>query len=190
MDSTYKGVQFIKLVKVFCYLVVVVTLLVGCFHDQTFEQFFHEEMESHGDRDERPYSLVYHEINVVHENDAVAIFEETNQNGEQIFIAYFEKDNGSWEWRQTRGAEWGLPVNWSHMEESPHIYSGATLDETIKEIYAGDEQADIIELQDEKRFWFAISSQEEVDVKFVMNDGTEKYIERIDYEYIESDYDS
>ena len=33
------------------------------------------------------------EQNVVHENDAIAIFTENNLQGKQIFIAYFEKEN-------------------------------------------------------------------------------------------------
>ncbi|UTR12138.1 hypothetical protein MM300_07560 [Evansella sp. LMS18] len=178
------------LIKLFCIIFASVSFLVGCSQEQSFDEYFHEEMERHEDREKRPYSLVYQDVNVVHENDAIAIFEETNPNGEQIFIAYFEKENGKWHWRQSRGAEWEDFVNWSHMHNPPYIYSGATIDEAIAEIYAGDKKAEIITIEDNKRFWFAISNQENVDVKFVMEDGSEEYIEKIDYESIENEYES
>lgn len=167
--------------KKFILVFLFVLFLFGCSNEITFEEYFHEEMQKHEDREKRPYSLVYQNENVVHESDAIVIFEESNPNGEQIFIAYFEKVNGNWQWRQTRGAEWNDRVNWSHMDKSPHIYSGATLDETISEIKVGDQKAEIITVDGDKRFWFAIINQVDVEIKFVMVDGTEKYIESIDW---------
>jgi hypothetical protein len=158
-----------------------ILFIFGCSNEQTFEKYFHEEMERKEDREERPYSLVYKMENVIHQDDAIAIFEESNPNGEQIFIAYFEKENGKWQWKQTRGAEWGDQVNWSNFHRTPYIYSGATLDEMISEIYVGDQKAKIITVEGEKRFWYAISNQEDVDVKFVLVDGTEEVVESIDW---------
>ncbi|WP_212376994.1 hypothetical protein [Alkaliphilus sp. B6464] len=48
------------------------------------------------------YSLIHKGMNVVHKDDAIAIFKEENLQKEQIFIAYFEKENDKWKWRQTR----------------------------------------------------------------------------------------
>jgi hypothetical protein len=169
------------IVLAFCFF------LIGCAEDEapgedSFEAFFHEEMEKHEDREERPYSLAYHEKEVVHEDDAIAVFEEQNPNGEQIFIAYFEKAHDRWEWKQSAGAEWESPVNWSYMENPPHIYSGTVSDETVEEISVGGEKADFISMQDNKRFWYAVSGQENAEVKFVKDDGTEEEVEQIDYE--------
>ncbi|MFF2288941.1 hypothetical protein [Peribacillus butanolivorans] len=50
------------------------------------------------------YSLVHKQMNVMHEDDAIVVFKENNAQGEQIFIAYFEKENDKWEWKQTSGA--------------------------------------------------------------------------------------
>ncbi|MGM0865206.1 MAG: hypothetical protein ACQEWF_11080 [Bacillota bacterium] len=152
-----------------------VAFLVACSNGQTFEDYFHTVMEENKkEYDEEvnySYSLVHQEQNVVHENDAIAIFTENNLQGEQIFIAYFEKENGNWNWKQTRGAEWDTPVQWSSMDEVPYIYSGK-------------EPAKIIEVEDNKRFWYAISNTNDVAVKAVKKDGTQKVIEEVDEELL------
>ena len=51
------------------------------------------------------YSLIHTELNAVHKGDAITVFKESNKQGEQMFIAYFEKENNQWEWKQTWGAE-------------------------------------------------------------------------------------
>jgi hypothetical protein len=177
-------------IKFFCIVFASVFFAAGCSQDQSFEAFFHNEMENHEDRDDRPYSLVYHELDIVHEHDALAAFEETNPNGEQIFLAYFEKENGIWNWRHTTGAEWGDPVNWSVASDFPYVYAGGTLDEMISEIHVGDEKAEIINVEDEKRFWFSVQNQEDLDVKFVMEDGTEEHVEWLDIDSLERENES
>ncbi|TMW70564.1 hypothetical protein [Alteribacter natronophilus] len=179
-----------NLIKLCLIVLSSVAFLAGCFREQSFEEFFHEEMERYEDRGERPYTLVHHEENVVQEDDAIAVFEETNPNGEQIFIAYFEIDNGSWRWGQTTGAEWEDFVNWSVTSNFPYIYAGATQDEMISEVHVGDERAEIIEVENEKRYWFSIHNQDDLDVKFVMEDGTEEYVEWLDYDSLENEYGS
>lgn len=47
------------------------------------------------------YSLIHTELNAVHEGDAITVFKECNKQGEQIFMAYFEKENNQSEWKQT-----------------------------------------------------------------------------------------
>ncbi|MDN4607200.1 hypothetical protein [Sporosarcina highlanderae] len=132
------------------------------------------------------YSLVDKQFNVVHDDDAIAVFKEQKDQEEKIFIAYFEKEDNQWEWKQTRGAEWNSPIKWASMNNEPFIYSGAINDNSIVEIYAGDKQATIIDVEDEKRFWFAVSPIKGVKVKMVKTDGTEKIIEEIHHEELDS----
>ncbi|MEK4084480.1 hypothetical protein [Psychrobacillus sp. FSL K6-1415] len=68
----------------------------------------------------------------------------------------------------------------------PYIYSGAINDNSIVIVYAGDERATIIDLEDEKRYWFAISPIKDVKVKMVKTDGTEEVIEEIKHEELDS----
>jgi hypothetical protein len=172
----------------FAYLAIAILsilLIVGCSQQQTFEIFFDAKMEKmHSGEDGYSYKLVQKEFNVVHQDDALAVFKENNARGEQIFIAYFEKEDNQWLWRQTRGAEWDSPVkvNWSSMNQAPFIYSGAISDNSIAEVYAGDEPAKIIDVEEGKRFWYAISPTEDVKVMMVKKDGTKEIVEEIDYE--------
>ncbi|OEH92076.1 hypothetical protein BFG57_16990 [Bacillus solimangrovi] len=168
---------------------LLLSLLIGCSKERTFEEFFHKEMEAKQEGYDKDvlnsYSLVHHEQNVVQKEDAIAIRRENNIQGEQIFITYFKKENGTWYWEQTRGAEWDTPHKWSAMNELPHIYSGAISDNNITEIYAGEEQAKIIDVEGNKRYWYAVSPFKDVEVKYVRKDGTEEIIESIDYEMLE-----
>jgi len=168
----------------FLYLAIAVFsifLIVGCSQQQTFETFFHEKMENmHIGEDDYSYKLVFKEFDVAHQDDAIAVFKENNERGEQIFIAYFEKENNQWQWRQTRGAGWNSSVKWSSMNQTPFIYSGTISDNSITEVYAGDETAKIINVEEGKRFWYAISPTKDVEVMMVNEDGTEKIIK--DYE--------
>lgn len=133
------------------------------------------------------YSLVHTELNVVHEEDGIVIFKEHNDHeGEQIYIAYLEKEDNHWEWKYTRGAKWNSPVKWSSMNQPPYIYSGAISDPFITEVYAGDEPAKIIPVEDDKRFWYAISPIKDVKVKMVKEDGSEEIIEEINDEELMS----
>ncbi len=177
-------------IKKFAILTVFIclSLLVGCSNNRSFEDFFHKKMKENKKEYEEDvnysYSLIHQEQNIVHPNDAIAIFLENNLQGEQIFIAYFEKINGNWNWKQTRGSEWDTPQKWSSMTMVPYIYSGPISDETIKEVYAGQEEAKIIHVKGNKRFWYAISSNKDVAVKFIKEDGTEELIEKIDEEML------
>ncbi|MCA1057674.1 hypothetical protein LCL96_01925 [Rossellomorea aquimaris] len=131
------------------------------------------------------YSLIHQDEDVVQTNDAIAVFTENNPQGEQIFIAYFKQEDGQWEWKHTRGAEWDTPVKWSAMNQEPYIYSGAISDPSIKEVYAGREKAKIIEVEEDKRFWYAVSDKKDVEVKIVMEDGTQEVMEELDDEMLE-----
>lgn len=172
--------DFLRLKRLFM-LLILLSLVAGCSNEQTFEEFFLEEMkdnEKEYDEDVNySYSLVHQEQNVVQEDDAIAIFRENNPRGDQIFIAYFKKENGTWYWKRTRGAEWDTPHKWSFME---NFYSGAISDNNIIEIYAGDEKAKIIDVEGSKRFWYAINPFEGVQVKYVRKDGTEEIVQSID----------
>lgn len=164
-----------------------IVLLVGCSDEQKFEDYFQQKMIGmHLDEENYSYSLVEKQFNVVHEDDAIAVFKEHKNQEEKIFIAYFEKVDNQWEWKQTRGSKWDSPVKWSSMNVEPYIYSGAINDNSIVIVYAGDERATIIDLEDEKRYWFAISPIKDVKVKMVKTDGTEEIIEEIKHEELDS----
>ena len=153
-------------------------LMVGSSHEQTFESFFHEKMKDmHIGEVGFSYGLVQMEFNVVHEDDAIAVFRENSEDDEeQIFIAYIEKVDNQWEWIRTSGAEWNSPVKWSSMNQPPYIYSGAINDNSISEVYAGDEPSKIIIFEDEKRYWYAISPSKDVEISIIKDDGSKEII--------------
>lgn len=189
-DNIYKRVKRIKRkVIITVFIFICIAFLLGCTKEHTFADYFHSEMEENKkEYDEEvnySYTLVHQEQNVAHENDAIAIFTENNLQGEQIFIAYFEKEKGNWNWKQTRGAEWDTPVQWSSMHEVPYIYSGAIRDDSIVEVYAGEESAKIIDVEGEERFWYAISNVKNVEVKVIKDDSTQEVIEEIDEQMLE-----
>ncbi|OKP93066.1 hypothetical protein A3848_06190 [Paenibacillus sp. P32E] len=156
--------------------------MVGCSQPQTFESFFNEKLEHlHIGEENYSYKLVHKEFNVVHQDDAVAIFKENNKRGEQIFIAYLEKRDKQWSWIQTRGAEWNSPMKWSSMNQPPFIYSGTISGDSIREVYAGEELAQIIDVEEGKRFWYAISPIKDVQVMVVKEDGTKEIIDEFDF---------
>jgi hypothetical protein len=169
-------------------LLTLISLLSACSYNLTFEDFFHKKMKEISKGYDKEvtysYSLVHKEEAVVQPNDAIAVFTENNTRGEQIFIAYFKQEDDQWEWKQTRGAEWDTPVKWFAMHQEPYIYSGAISDSSIKDVFAGKEKAKIIEVEDDKRFWYAISGEKDVEVKMVMKDGTQNVIDEIDDEML------
>jgi hypothetical protein len=163
---------------------------MGCSKEKTFEDFFQKKMNemNKGEKD-YSYSLIHKEFNVVHENDAIAIFIENKRQEETIFIAYYEKENGNWNWRQTRGSRWDSPIRWWSMNRFPYIYLGAINDNFISEVYAGEIPATIIEVEGDKRFWYAISDVKDVQVKVVKSDGTQEIVEQTEGEgWIKKDY--
>ena len=166
-----------------------ITILAACSDKPTFEEFFHKEMKENAKEYDKEvnysYSLIHKEEEVIQPNDAIAVFTEHNPRGEQVFIAYFKQEDGHWEWKQTRGAEWDTPVKWSAMHQEPYIYSGAISDSSIKEVFAGRKKATIIEVEGDKRFWYAISDTKDVEVKIVKEDGAQEVIEELDDEMLE-----
>jgi hypothetical protein len=147
---------------------------------ETFEKFFHQKMEKmHKQEKVYSYTLIHTELSAVHEDDAIAVFIENNNRGEQVYIAYFEKQDNQWEWKQTRGSKWNSRMNWSSMNQKPYIYSGPLSDNSIKEVYAGEEQAKIITVEGDRRFWYAISPVRDVEVMMVTEDGNKKIIEEV-----------
>lgn len=164
-------------------LLVFPLLLVGCSQKDTFESFFHKKMmEMNFGEENFSYKLVHKDFEVIHENDAIAVFKENSNQGEKIYIAYFEEVNHQWQWIQTRGSQWNSPVKWSSMNQPPYIYSGAINDNSITEVYAGDEQAEIITIEDDKKFWYAISPIKDTEVMIVKDDGSKEKVEEIKFE--------
>lgn len=126
------------------------------------------------------YTLIHTEMNVSQENDAVAIFTEPHQQDERILIAYFEKENGKWNWIRTTGTEWNSPIRWTSMHQIPYIYAGTIRDNAITKVYVGNQNAKIINVEGTRRFWYAVSDTEWAEVKFEKDDGTQEMIEQID----------
>lgn len=158
---------------------ICITLLIGCSKKSTFDDYFHESMKemNKGEKD-YSYSLIHNEFNIVHENDAIAVFIENKEQEETIFIAYYEKQNGNWNWRQTRGTRWESPIRWVSMNESPYIYLGAINDNNISEVYAGEIPATIINIEGDKRCWYVVSDEKDVEVKVIKKDGTQEIVEQ------------
>lgn len=151
---------------------------MDCLQEKTFEDFFHTTMDKkHKDEKAYSYSLIHKEMNIVHKDDAIAIFTEDKLDEKIIFIAYFEKENNQWNWRQTRGAKWDSSFRWSSMNRVPYIYSGAISDKSIRNVYVGGEAAKIIEVEGDKRFWYAISDAKDVQVRAIKDDGTQEIME-------------
>ncbi|CQR48241.1 hypothetical protein BN1058_02595 [Paraliobacillus sp. PM-2] len=160
-----------------------ILLLSGCAKEQTFEEFFHQKIkEIHVGEKNYSYSLIDTKLNVVSEDDAIAVFKEQNERGEQIFIAYFKKQDNQWEWKHTRGSEWDTPVKWSAMHQPPYIYSGPISDNSITEVFVGKEPGIIMEVENDKRFWYAISPIQDNEVFYIREDGTREKIEEVEHE--------
>ncbi|MCR8848465.1 hypothetical protein NQ095_08635 [Rossellomorea sp. SC111] len=166
-----------------------IAILAACSDKPTFEEFFHKEMKENAKEYDKEvnysYSLIHKEEEVIQPNDAIAVFTEHNPRGDQVFIAYFKQKEGQWEWKQTRGAEWDTPVKWSAMHQKSYIYSGAISDSSIKEVFAGRKKAKIIEVEGDKQFWYAVSDKKDVEVKMVMEDGTQEAVEELDDKMLE-----
>jgi hypothetical protein len=163
-------------------------LMAGSSQEQIFESFFHEKMKDmHIEEVGVSYELVQKEFNVVHEDDAIAVFREENSDGEEkIFIAYLVKVDNQWKWIQTRGTEWNSPVKWSSMNQPPYIYSGAISDNSIFEVYVGDEPSKIINVEGKKRYWYAISPTKDVEISIIKDDGSKEIIKEINHEELQS----
>lgn len=154
---------------------------MGCSNEQTFEEFFQQEMKQmHKGEENYSFTLVHTELNAIHNDDAIAIFTEHNSHqGEQIYIAYFEKQDSQWKWKETRGAEWNIPVKWSSMHRQPYIYSGPISDNTITGVYVGEEPAEILDIEGEKRFWYAVNPEENAEIRTVKENGKTEVLEKI-----------
>ncbi|RSL29011.1 hypothetical protein D7Z54_33485 [Salibacterium salarium] len=160
-----------------------ILFLSGCVKEQTFEDFFHQRMEEmHEGEENFTYSLVHKKLNVVNEEDAIAVYKEQNEQGEQIFIAYFKKQDKQWEWKHTRGGEWNSPDKWSATNQPPYIYSGPISDNSISEVFVGKEKARILEVEEDKRFWYAITPIQDNEVFYKREDGAKEKIEEVKHE--------
>ncbi|CAI8994088.1 MULTISPECIES: hypothetical protein [Bacillus] len=164
---------------------ILITFLISCSKEQSFYMYFHEKMQKmHFGQKNNSYTLIHTEMNVSQENDAVAIFTEQNQQGEQIFIAYFEKESDKWNWIRTTGTEWNSPVRWTSMHQIPYIYAGTIRDNAITKVYVGNKNAKIITVEGTKRFWYVVSNTEWAEVKIEKGDGTQEVVGQIDEEIL------
>ena len=75
------------------------------------------------------------------------------------------------------------------MNQIPYIYLGAIKDNSITKVYVGEIPATIIEVEGNKRIWYAISGAKDVQVKVVKGDGTEEIMEETEGEgWIKKEY--
>lgn len=167
-------------VYIYCILIIMIALIVGCDKKVTFEESFHKQMENQMELRESDinYTLIHHKINVVQEDDAIAVFIEHREEEDVVFIAYFKKEGSEWKWKQTTGNTWNGPINWTSMNNTPYIYAGAISDDSIFEVFVNKTKAYIIDVNENKQFWYAIDDKADGVVKYVFNDGTEEVIEK------------
>ncbi|GIP27227.1 hypothetical protein J23TS9_23570 [Paenibacillus sp. J23TS9] len=69
------------------------------------------------------------------------------------------------------------------MQDEPYIFSGTINDNSISKVFVGEEQAKIIDVDGDKRYWYAISHVKDAVVKRVKKDGTQEVVEEIDENY-------
>ncbi|RSL35394.1 hypothetical protein D7Z54_02185 [Salibacterium salarium] len=58
------------------------------------------------------------------------------------------------------------------MNQPPYIYSGPISDNSISEVFVGKEKARILEVEEDKRFWYAITPIQDNEVFYNREDGT------------------
>lgn len=156
-----------------------ITGFIGCSEEKDIDRFFEKKMsEMHKGASDYEYSKIYKEINVISENDAVIIFTENDKGEEKIFIAYLKKENSRWNWMHTRGTTVDSPIKYNYMNNEPYIYSGAISDNSISKVYVGDKEAKIIDIDDEKRFWYSINDSTSAQVKIIKNNGEEEILDQ------------
>ncbi|WP_051314878.1 hypothetical protein [Alteribacter aurantiacus] len=150
------------------------------YSDTTLYDSFHGMMNVQVDRNEQPYSVIKMEEGVLSEDDGIVVFTEENSQGEQIFLAYFEKVDDQWYWQQSLGANVKEgQVNWTASQRFPHFYVGIIHDEKVDRVEVGGQEADIIPVKDGARFWYVHAS--DGDVVYVKIDGTNRIVERLNY---------
>ncbi|MBM7095260.1 hypothetical protein JSY36_05780 [Bacillus sp. H-16] len=150
------------------------------YEDNTLHDSFHAMMNQHGDREERPYSVLYMDEGVLQNNDGIVVFTEENNQGEQVFLVYLEKMGQHWHWKHSLGAnvkESG--INWRISHGSPHFYAGMVNDKNVERVAVDGQEATIISINDDDRFWFIHAS--EGDVVYRNKDGTERVIDSSDF---------
>ncbi|WP_342604173.1 hypothetical protein [Peribacillus sp. FSL E2-0159] len=160
--------------KFYCLFIVLMFILFGCSKDQSFDSFFQSkmnEMEGKG-----KYSLIQKMEN---ENNALAVF--TTEDNKKIYIAYMEKIDRKWEWRKTRGTEWDTPQKWSVMDTAPYIYSGAISDPSISKVLVGNDEAEIIEVKGNNRFWYFTGKTMDEKVTTIKVDGSEEILNEFEF---------
>lgn len=159
--------------RVIYYLVFMVGIfLIGCTEQKPFKEQFNEMMNDKNST--YNYNLFHHELNVLEEGDAFAFFK-----GEgKVWTSYFEKIDKNLIRRSGHGLNCSTPVNWTVSEG--RIVSGLVCDSSISKIIVNGEQANFIEIDDGRRYWYQViptyQEVKDINVKNVYRDGTEKNV--------------
>jgi hypothetical protein len=149
--------------------------------DLDLESFFRDSLEEVG-REPDSYSIIHKKMNINSKGDALIIFTEKIENELEVHLAYFSKEHfpfteHNWMWRTSRGATWSDDVNWKMVEDIPYLYFGAISNNSIADVFVGDQKATIITVEGDKRFWYAKIDQKDVPVKYRMDNGDERVVE-------------
>lgn len=149
-------------------------LLVGCNNSNTIEDVFHNEMKDMGNVN------AYNLIEQV-ERDNVILFSASIEGGEEnsnlLQIAFFNKVGNKWMWKKTNSCsdKWSVAV-----ENKPYIWCGTLTEPRHQNVYVGDAEATIIEVEgDTQRVWYHLSEGENEEIKVVLSDGSEEWLKEL-----------
>lgn len=164
-------------------LLLFTLVLTGCSEEeeQTVEDFFDQEMERMHDQEEISYELIYSEEAIINENDAIGIFVEQYEHGEQFFMVYLEQQDDQWEWKNTRFLDMNTYTKWSDLNQTPYLYAGAVNNAAVSEVYVGDTKANFITSAENNRFWYALNEQRFAEVFYKSEDGARERVEPVDF---------
>lgn len=151
-------------------------LLVGCNNSKTMEDVFHNEMKNMEDVDS--YNLIEQV-----EKDNVIIFSSAidgnEENSNLLQIAVFNKVNNKWTWQKSASCsdEWSVTLG-----DKPNIWCGTLTEPKHQNVYIGDAEANITEVDDSnQRVWYHLNEDETEEIKVVLTDGTEEWLKESGY---------
>lgn len=158
--------------KIFSVLLMTI-LLAGCSNSKTMEDVFHNEIKNMGNVN------AYNLIEQV-ERDNVILFSASIEGGEEnsnlLQIAFFNKVNNEWTWQKTTSCsdKWSVAL-----ENKPYIWCGTLTEPRHQNVYVGDAEANITEVDGgNRRVWYHLNEDENKAIKVVSADGSEEWLKK------------
>jgi hypothetical protein len=148
-------------------------------NQEELEDFFHKSMSEIG-RSEESYSIFYTQINIWNEQDGLVFFTERAPEELEVHMAYFLKEEGSWNWKDESGTTWKSDSNWEVSDIVPFIYTGALSDEPVSEVLVDGKKATIIHFNGELRYWYIKVDNQFAKVQYKLVNGDIVDVERVD----------